>query len=163
MDSMNVNIPVMTMPTNLSLHNIIMLLFDHHVVKNCYFAIFTSNFYVKYLSSKFHQSFIIWVITQQILIWGHVEPRIDTICWSCFQTNKKATSGWFTTVTILFFLCSLVAEFIHALSRLEITDIKESMLCNVLVDSCQQSNKSYEMWVITVRTSYCLKWKYCAK
>ena len=76
------------------------------------------------------------------------------IILSYFQTNKKATSWLVHNCFILvMFYYSLVAEFIRALSRLEVADVKESTpLCNGLVDSCCQLNKSYEMWVITVKT-----------
>ena len=46
---------------------------------------------------------------------------------------KRRRLGWFTTV--VFSLCSVIAEFIHALSRLEVTDNMGSKLCNRLVDS----------------------------
>ena len=51
-----------------------------------------------------------------------------------FRPIKRRRLGWFTTV--VFSLCSVIAEFIRALSRLEVTDnITGSTLCNRLVDS----------------------------
>ena len=91
-----------------------------------------------------------------------VEEKIIRENYLTFRPIKRQRLSWFITV-VLSLLCSLVAEIICALSRLEVTASKESTLSNWLVDSCWQLNKSYEMWVITVRTRWCLKWKHCAK
>ena len=73
-----------------------------------------------------------------------VEEKVIRENYLTFRPIKRQRLSWFITV-VLSLLCSLVAEFICALSRLEVTDSKESTLSNRLVDSCWQLNKSYEM------------------
>ena len=73
-----------------------------------------------------------------------VEEKVIRENYLTFRPIKRQRLSWFITV-VLSLLCSLVAEIICALSRLEVTASKESTLSNWLVDSCWQLNKSYEM------------------